>query len=117
MRSLGQGMFQGPADRCQAQEGEKGHKGVDVHLTDQLSGSRAFLSKSIPTISLIVPFTPWPSSQVHVELLGSGLTLSQALPREKGTFQRGSVERFSIELEAGRDLGEVLAIKVGGRRA
>ena len=50
--------------------------------------------------------------QVNVELLGSSLTVSQALPREKGTFQRGSVERFSIELEPGRELGEVLAIKV-----
>ena len=47
-----------------------------------------------------------------MELLGSSLTVSQALPREKGTFQRGSVERFSIELEPGRELGEVLAIKV-----
>ena len=45
--------------------------------------------------------------------MGSRLTVSQALPRERGTFQRGCVERFSVELEAGRELGDVLAIKVG----
>ena len=48
--------------------------------------------------------------------MGSRLTVSQALPRERGTFQRGCVERFSVELEAGRELGDVLAIKVGGGR-
>ena len=47
-----------------------------------------------------------------MELLGSSLTVSQALPKERGTFQRGSVERFSVELEPGRELGDVLAIKV-----
>lgn len=49
---------------------------------------------------------------MHVELLGSGLTVSQALPKARGTFQRGAVDRFSVELEAGRELGDVLAIKV-----
>ena len=60
--------------------------------------------------------TAWhlpPPLQVHVEVLASGLTVSQVLPRDdRATFQRGSVERFSIDLEPGRDLGEVLALKV-----
>jgi hypothetical protein len=51
--------------------------------------------------------------QVHLEILGSQLTVSQALPREGGdTFQRGSVERFSVDLDPGQELGEVLAMKV-----
>ncbi|GAX73665.1 hypothetical protein CEUSTIGMA_g1116.t1 [Chlamydomonas eustigma] len=53
------------------------------------------------------------STMVNIEMLGSKLTVSQALPREGGdTFLRGSVERFSVDLDPGQEFGEVLAIKV-----
>jgi len=51
------------------------------------------------------------NTDVHVEILGTSATVRQALPKAKGAFQRGCVDRFSIGSDAG-DLGEVLAMKM-----
>ncbi|KXZ49210.1 hypothetical protein GPECTOR_22g800 [Gonium pectorale] len=50
-------------------------------------------------------------STVHVELLGREATVAQALPRGKGSFQRGCVDRFTLYSQTG-DMGQILALKV-----
>lgn len=50
--------------------------------------------------------------QVHVELMGRDATVCQALPKAKGCFQRGCVDRFTLYSHSG-DMGPLLALKVG----
>ena len=44
--------------------------------------------------------------------MGQNLVISQTLPKAKGTFQRGCVDRFTIYSDGG-DMGQLLALKVG----
>ncbi len=48
-----------------------------------------------------------------MELLGRDATVSQALPKGKGSFARGCADRFTLYSHAG-DMGQLLALKVGG---
>ncbi|GFR47563.1 hypothetical protein Agub_g9288 [Astrephomene gubernaculifera] len=50
-------------------------------------------------------------STVHVELLGRDATVAQELPKGRGSFQRGCVDRFTLYSHAG-DMGQLLALKV-----
>ncbi|KAG2450029.1 hypothetical protein HYH02_000133 [Chlamydomonas schloesseri] len=51
------------------------------------------------------------NTTVHVELLGRDATVSQALPKGKGSFARGCADRFTLYSHAG-DMGQLLALKI-----
>lgn len=53
------------------------------------------------------------SQSLFVEILGSDFLVSQQLPRAKATFQRGSLDTFTLFSDVG-DIGQVLALKVKG---
>lgn len=44
--------------------------------------------------------------------MGRDATVCQALPKAKGCFQRGCVDRFTLYSHSG-DMGPLLALKVG----
>lgn len=50
------------------------------------------------------------ASAVFVEILGTDFLVSQQLPRARGTFQRGSIDKFTLFSDVG-DIGTVLALK------
>ena len=41
------------------------------------------------------------ATTVHIEILGANWVIAQALPRAKGAFQRGCVDRFLISSDSG----------------
>lgn len=51
------------------------------------------------------------NTTVFLEILGTNAVIVQSLPKSRGAFQRGCVDRFSLWSELG-DLGQIVALKV-----
>ncbi|MEW5300911.1 MAG: hypothetical protein WDW36_003804 [Sanguina aurantia] len=51
------------------------------------------------------------STTIQLEILGSSATIAHALPKERGSFQRDCVDRFTLYSDSG-DMGDVVAIKL-----
>lgn len=69
------------------------------------------LTPSVLPLARCLTVSGPPAAQVHVELLGRDATVSQALPKGKGSFARGCADRFTLYSHAG-DMGQLLALKV-----